>query len=94
MTPGGEVDPEGIWCQYGIILIGHVPRFTREELLKYTSVVVPLFAEAYGLAHPRRDEMVTIAADALNIWRRQGDLTTRTGVQSVIEAFDAWRDRQ
>ncbi|MFZ1936883.1 MAG: hypothetical protein WBL72_18780, partial [Thermoguttaceae bacterium] len=28
------------------------------------------------------------------LWRRHGDMTTRSGVQAVIAAFDKWRDRK
>lgn len=93
MTPRGEAaDPEGIWCQYGTILIGNVPRFSRDDLKLYTRVVVPVFAKAYGVDYPDEVEVGQIAKAALDIWARHGDLTTRSGVQSVIAAFDGWRD--
>ena len=95
MTPRDEAaDPEAIWCQYGTILIGDVPRFTNEELIAYSLAVVPLFARAYGIEFPSTVECDAIAADALCIWRRHGDLTTRSGVQAVIAAFDKWRDHK
>jgi hypothetical protein len=95
MTPRGhEEDPEGEWCKYGTILVDSVPRFTRTEMTKYARGVVPLFAEAYGLALPDKSELATITDHALDTWKQHGDLTTRSGVQSVITAFDAWRDRR
>jgi len=94
MTPREEAaDPEGIWCQYGPILIGNVPRFTNDNLILYSLAVVPIFAKAYGVAVPHRTVLNAIAEDALGIWRRHGDLNTRSGVQAVIAAFDKWRDR-
>ena len=95
MTPRGDAaDPEGIWCQYGTILIGQVPRFTNEELIAYSLAVVPLFARAYGLVLPSETERSGIAEEALCIWRGHGDMNTRSGVQAVIAAFDKWRDRR
>lgn len=95
MTPRGEMaDPEGIWCKYGPIRIGNVPQFNNEQLITYSRAVVPVFATAYGLAPPSSDGLKEVTDDALCIWRQHGDLTTRSGVQAVIAAFDNWRDRK
>lgn len=95
MTPREEaIDPERTWCQYGAIRIGDVPRFNNRELNAYSRAVVPVFATAFGLAPPNNDELMEAAEDALSIWRQHGDLTTRSGVQAVIAAFDKWRDRK
>ncbi|MHB1034773.1 MAG: hypothetical protein ACYC35_09470 [Pirellulales bacterium] len=92
MTPRGEEDPEETWSKYGLIQVWDVPRFTTRALAKYTGAVVPLFAEAYGLNPPNDSEVAYIREHALDAWRKHGDLNTRSGVQAVIAAFDAWRD--
>ena len=85
MTPRGEAaDPEGIWCQYGTILIGHVPKFNNEELVAYSRAVVPLFAKAFGVAGPNGAGTEANSRRGTLNWRRHGDLMTRSGVQAVI----------
>lgn len=92
MTPRNHHDPEHLWSQYGPILVGEVPILTERRLIQYCQLVVPVVAEAYGLSPPTEDELEEIASEATQTWRMQGDMTTRTGVQSTIAAFDNWRD--
>lgn len=95
MTPRGHENPDEIWYQYGgPILVGEVPRLTRTQLIEHARLVAPFFAEAYGLAPPSDEELDKIAKDAMYTWRKYDDLTTRSGVQSVIAAFDSWRERR
>ena len=93
MTPRTHSDPYRVWCEYGgPILIGEVPKLGHEQIITYCLSVVPFFAEAYGLSAPTEEELDEIAADAVYAWRKYDDLTTRSGVQSVIAAFDSWRE--
>lgn len=93
MTPRSENDPALLWSQYGLLLVGDVPSLTKEGLRHYSKLVAPYFADAFGLAAPSDETVMAIANVALSKWKAYGDLTTRTGVQSVIEAFDEWRHR-
>jgi hypothetical protein len=92
MTPREHDNPEHLWSQYGPILVGEVQPFTERRLIQYCKLVMPLVAEAYSLSSPTTEELEEIASEASRLWRKQGDLTTRSGVQAAIAAFDNWRD--
>lgn len=92
MTPRGQDDPECLWSKYGPILVGEVPVLTESGLMRYCERIMPVVAEAYGLSPPTKDELKEIVSEAIRTWRMQGDMTTRSGVQSAIAAFDNWRD--
>jgi len=93
MTPRDEDDSDRIWSLYGPILLGNVPSLSEGFLFEYCRLVVPLFARAYGVQPPKEEELKFIGAEAVEIWRKHGDLNTRSGVQAAITAFDHWRDR-
>jgi hypothetical protein len=93
MTPRDEDESDHIWSLYGPILAGNVPSVTERLLFEYCRRVVPFFAIAFGLEPPQEEELKFIAAAAVEIWRKHGDLNTRHGVQAAIAAFDNWRDR-
>lgn len=92
MTPREHENPERLWSQYGPILIGEVPPLTERRLIRYCQLVMPVVAEAYGLSPPTDVELEEIASEASRAWRMHGDMTTRSGVQAAIAAFDNWRD--
>jgi hypothetical protein len=92
MTPRNENVPPSIWSRYGSIRVGEVPALDGGLLVEYCHRVVPLFARAFGVQPPQERELKIIAAQAVKIWRRHGDLDTRSGVQAAIAAFDHWRD--
>lgn len=92
MTPREHDDPEHLWSQYGPILVGQVQPFTERRLIRYCHLVMPVIAEAYGQAPPTKEELEEIASEATQTWRMHGDMTTRSGVQAAIAAFDNWRD--
>jgi len=92
MTPREHESPEKLWAQYGPILVGEVPPFTESRLVEYCRLVLPVVAEAYGLSSPTEEELDEIISQARQTWRKSGNMTTRSGVQSVIAAFDSWRD--
>ena len=93
MTPRDEDESDHIWSFYGPILTGNVPSLSEGLLFEYCRLVVPLFARAFGVQPPQEEELKFIAAEAVEIWRKHGDLNTRSGVQAAIAAFDHWRDR-
>jgi hypothetical protein len=95
MTPPRDYDiSDELWSRYGTINNANVPTIKKDKLFKYCERVVPIFAEAYGLAEPKPDELDHIATNAIKIWQTHSELNTRYGVQAVIAAFDHWRDSQ
>jgi len=92
MTPREHEDPEHLWLDYGPILVGQLPPLTQQRLVKYCRLVMPVVAEAYGLSPPTDEELEKIASEATLAWRMHGEMTTRSGVQAAIAAFDNWRD--
>ena len=94
MTPREHDDPERIWAQYGPIDVGILPSLTEFRLAEYCKLVVPFVARAYSLDHPNDKMLEQISLQAIEMWRLSGQMTTRSGVQSVIAAFDNWRDEQ
>jgi hypothetical protein len=95
MTPRRDDDsPEKIWSFYGPVRVGNVPALSEDLLFEYCRRVVPFFATAFGVQPPQEEELKFIAGEAVEIWRKHGDLNTRSGVQAAIAAFDHWRDRQ
>lgn len=93
MTPRGYADPETLWQKYGLLEIAHLPELTEKRLVEYCERLAAQYAVAYGLDSPQNGQLVAIAKNAVTMWKRRGELTTRSGVQSVIAAFDAWRDK-
>lgn len=94
MTPREHDDPERMWAKYGPIKVGKLPALTVSRLGEYCTLVVPFVAQAYGLDHPSDRDLEQIAEFAIEMWLRNGQMTTRSGVQSAIAAFDNWRDQQ
>jgi hypothetical protein len=93
MTPRNDDEVDHIWSFYGPVQVGNVPSLSEALLFEYCRRVVPFFARAFGGHDPKEEHLKFIAAEAVQIWRGQGDLNTRAGVQAVIAAFDSWRDR-
>jgi len=93
MTPRNDDDPDHMWSFYGPILAGNAPALNEELLFEYCRRVVPYFARAFGVQPPEEEELKFIAADAVQIWHKHGDLNTRSGVQASIAAFKDWRHR-
>ncbi len=89
MTPRDEDSPEVKWSNFGLLEVVDLPRFEAVQLEEYCQRVFPLYCKANdidaSLPHQISDE-------ALQRWRNRGDGSTRSAVQSVVEAFDAWRD--
>ncbi|MEX0718950.1 MAG: BREX system ATP-binding domain-containing protein [Planctomycetaceae bacterium] len=91
MTPRGDDGPEWLWSQYGTLRLEDVPALTTQNLKRYCSLVAPTYAQAYAIGAPADAVVQAIASRAMGIWKRDGALTTRAGVQAVIQAFDGWR---
>jgi hypothetical protein len=93
MTPRGPDGPESDWSQYGLLEIADLPTISERGLLEYGRRIAPRFATAYGLEAPAGDDLRRILEEARSNWVERVDFTTRWGVQAVIAALDAWRDR-
>lgn len=92
MTPRGNQDADLTWSCYGPIFPANVPVLNERRVVEYCRLIAPFFASAYGLVLPNEIEVGTIATNATRVWKSYGDRTNRSGVQSVIAAFDTWRD--
>lgn len=93
MTPREYDVSDQLWSKYGSILQTDVPTLSDKKLVEYCGLVMPLFAEAFGVDRPQPDALTQIAVEALRMWWTHGELNTRYGVQAAIAAFDHWRDR-
>jgi hypothetical protein len=94
MTPRDDDEADYIWSSYGLVEVGSVRSLSEELLFEYCRRVVPFFARAFAVKPPQEEELKFIAGEAVEIWRKHGDLNTRYGVQAAIAAFDLWRDRK
>jgi BREX system ATP-binding protein BrxC/D len=94
MTPRGEDGPERGWMNYGPLEIFDLPTLDGPRLAEYSRRVAPRFAAAYGLEPPGAEALDRVVGDAISQWTRQGDGSTRIGVQTVIAALDSWREGQ
>jgi hypothetical protein len=92
-TPRGAEGPEELWKEYGLLEIAYLPEMTDRLLSGYCGKIASHYAAAYGLTPPANGQLAPIAKQAVAAWKRRGELTTRSGVQAAITAFDAWRDR-
>ncbi len=89
MTPRGDDGPEVKWSEYGLLEVVDLPRLEATHLEEYCRRVFPFYCRAYGIDAALPDRMPN---EAIQRWRTSGDDTTRKAIQSVVEAFDAWRD--
>ena len=93
MTPRGDDGPEKGWFRYGMLEIVNLPHLTEDRLVNYCVKLAPHYAAAVGLTPPTNGQIQPIAKRAVTLWKRNGQLTTRSGVQAAVMAFDAWRDK-
>ena len=91
MTPRGEDSPETLWLQYGMMEMVRLPELTDVRLGEYCEKIAPHYATAYGLPSPANGQLTPIARHAVSLWKKSGELTTRSGIQSAIIALDRWR---
>lgn len=92
MTPRGENCPEKLWQAYGLIEMAYLPELNDRTLAAYCGKIAPYYAAAYGLTNRLDGQVLPISRSAIGSWKRHGELTTRSGVQAAIAAFDHWRD--
>ena len=90
LTPRGDLGPEREWADYGPLEEVDLPQVTPATLRTYVAKIVPLYAQAYSLPEAAVS-ISTIAQDAIQAWRQQGDGSMRTAVVSVIQVLDCWR---
>ena len=92
MTPRGEIGPENLWSNYGVLEIVDLPHLTEQRLAEYCRLLVPSYVAAYSLSPPSGAELQGIVASALSEWRSSDGASTREGVKSVTASLDVWRD--
>ncbi len=94
MTPRGAAeDPAEHWSQFGEVKPVSLPELTDSRLRAYCDQIAPVYSLAYSIPEPTREAMVVLANEACVRWRRDGQLTMRSGVQAAVSVFDEWRGR-
>lgn len=94
MTPRGAAeDPAEYWNQFGEVTPVSLPELTESRLRAYCDQIAPMYSLAYSIPEPTREAMVVLANEACTRWRRDGQLTMRSGVQAAVGVFDEWRGR-
>jgi len=95
LTPRSEQDDPGeLWSHYGPLFDVTLPRLTKDSIAEYSNRVSPLFAKAYGIRPPKKQELLWIIKHAIHNWQSCIDTTNRSAVQSVVASFNLWREKE
>lgn len=89
MTPRGEEGPENTWKRFGPIDFVDLYDFDMKSIREYVARLAPVYTAAYGIGAPPVD---VIAERAIRAWRESGSQSTRIAMQSIVAAFDDWRE--
>lgn len=92
LTPRSDADdPIHQWRAFGPVDLAALPQLTERRLRDYCATLATQFASAYGIKAPSEQTLSRMAGDAVQSWKQDGLLTTRSAVQSIVTVLDTWR---